>query len=192
MSLLILALASALASPASAIPDDLAFSGRVAAYARPESIEIVDAGAGDVAMVFVARKDDFAPWKGALLATSAVTPRVLAILLGDDAFSSLTRDGALPELLEGILRSRGVESSCIVTCGDCAFAAASATERLDMVEGVVLLGEDDPPALQISIPMLVARDLGASLKEAAGETLGLSPETLRRLRMEARLVPVIP
>jgi len=190
--LLALAWAIALAWSVAAIPDDIAIAGGADTYAPAPAIEIVDLGTGDVATVIVARKDDFAPWADMLLSALDSTPRLLAVLLEDGQFESMAGTDAFPALLDGILRGKGIALSCIVTCGDCAVEAASAAGRLDTLAGIVLLDIGKPIALDTVVPTLIVRDFGSSLRAATEKALGLDRETMRRLRMEAKLVPVIP
>lgn len=119
------ALALAAVWSASAIPDDVALGCEDFPYELPASAVVLDEGEGDVATVYVARKTDFEPFRAALLRPCVSSPRVVAVLFGD-GFDPDSGDVGLAALVNAVLSCKGIASACIVTCGDCALAAARA------------------------------------------------------------------
>ena len=184
-------LAVAAISSAYAIPDDYVLGLAPFPYARPLSATVMDEGLAEWATVYVARKSDFEPYTSVLMTPSMVSSRVVAVLI-DGELAADPSDGRLTSLVASILRCKGISSATIVSCGDCALAAAEAAKSLRSVTGLVLFLEGKNTKIDIGKPVFIAADAHASLATAISRASVLSPETRKRLFMEASLARYAP
>jgi len=136
-------------------------------------LEIVDTGTGDTAVVIVARKAAFEPFAATLLRPEPSRPRVIAYLIGGQ---SLEVNGGVDGLVVSVARSistKGLCQACLVSCGDCAVAAATLTESLAQVSGLVLLNGTAAPAAIMTKAVYFTSGTVDSLFESIDEVLGI-------------------